>query len=387
MPFSDYVRAGDIKKQSPPLMAGQDLEESTYGSLTGYNGVAAAANVWTNTITANTADTAFSIPIRDANTNALLATVSGTSSSGISTAAEFAADIVTAWEDDEDASGLFSIARVSDALTATARATGKAYTISSSTSGVTSWVEATSEGIPAGIRPGRVVMQSGSVHGQPNVAVASTARFSAQVKTFTVAGASGDSYTPVIRMNGVEYVGDAVEFNTDVDTTATDLATEVNAIMPAETVIATTSTADLILTAEVEGAEFEARVISAVSGEVAGVYTTGPSAATSLRRAHPGVALYQPGLPELTLNTGDGGYRAYDNVPVRVQGQVACYVSGTPTIGQFLYVGVGSGDEGNLYTALSTDRIPAPWLVVRAAPDDVDDGVYVCEVLTGPVGL
>lgn len=380
MPFSDYVRASDILKQSHPLMSGQDLEVSKFGADSAYNGVGAARNIWTNTITANTADTAFSITIRDQVTNALLATVSGTSGSSTSTAALFAADIVTAWKDDEDASGLFTISRSSAALTVTARAAGKAYTVASATSGVTSWTENTTEGNPSGIRPGRVIFQSGSVMGQANVAAAAKGQFTAQVKTFTVAGATGDSYTPVIVINGQKYVGDAVEFNTDAATTATDLATEVNAIMPAETVIATTSTADLILTAEVEGAEFEAWIISAVSGEIAGVYTTGPSAATSLRRASPAVALYQPGLPELTLNQGDGGYRAYDSVPRRYQGRVALYISGTPTIGQALYVGVGSGDEGNLYTTLSTDRIYAGWLRVVAAPDDVSDGVYVCEL-------
>lgn len=380
MPFSDYIRGGDILKQSHPLMSGQDLEDSPFGKDTAYNGVAAARNIWTNTITASSASTAFSITIRDAVTNALLATVSGTSGSGTGSAAAFAADIVTAWQADEDASGLFSISRSTAALTVTARAAGKAYTIASSTSGVTSWVENTTEGVPSGIKPGRVIFQSGSVHGQANVAAAAAAQFTAQVKTFTVAGASGDSYTPVISYNGQKYVGDAVEFNTDAATTATDLATEVNAIMPAETVIATTSTADLILTAEVEGAEFEAWIISAVSGEIAGVYTTGPSAATSLRRASPAVTLYQPGLPELTLNQGDGGYRAYDNVPRRYQGKVALYMSGTPTINQSLYVGMGSGDEGNLYTSLSTNRVYAPWLRVVAAPDDVSDGVYVCEL-------
>lgn len=380
MPYSDYIRSGAILKQAHPLMSGQDLEEGNFGKDSAYNGVGAARNVWANTVTSTTANQTFEHVVRDSVTNAIVATVTGTTGASSTTAALVAADVLAAWEANADASAAMSISLSTATLTATARAAGVSYTVSSATTGHTSWSESTASGEPSNIRPGRCLFRSGSVHGQANVGMAAKGQFTAQVQTHTVAGASGDSYTPIVYINGQKYVGDAVEFNTDADTTATDLATEINAIMPAETVIATTSTADLILTAEVEGAEFDAVIVTAVSGEVVKVNTTGPSAATSLRRADPAIALYEPGLSEGTLDTGDGGYRAFGSVPRRFRGRCAAYVSGSPTVGDAVYVGVGSGDEGNLYAALSTDRIYLGSLRVAGAPDDTTDGVYILEI-------
>lgn len=383
MPYSDYIRGSDIIKQQHPLMSGQDLEEGNFGKDSAYNGVGAVANIWANTITASTGSVAFEHVIRDTVTNAVVATVSGTTGASSSTASLVAADVLAAWQADVDANAAMTISRVTDTLTATARATGVSYTVSSTTTGHTAWSESTASGVPSNVRPGRCVFRSGSVHGQAKVGLAAKGSFTAQVQTDTVAGGAGDSWTPIITIGGQEYVGDAIAYNTSVTQTATDIAAEINAIMPAETVIATSGTGTVIYTAEVEGAEFSARLVTALSGEVAKVLTTGPSAATSLRRAQPAIALYEPGLSEGTLDAGDGGFRAYGSVPRRYAGRVAAYVSGTPTVGDAVFVGVGSGDEGNLYAAAGTDRIYLSGLRVVGAPDDVTDGVYILEVSNG----
>jgi hypothetical protein len=213
-----------------------------------------------------------------------------------------------------------------------------------------------------------------------------TTTFTAQVMTITIATGSGASFTATIDINGKRYTSNAVVHDTDAATTATALAAAINAVMPVETVIATTSTADLILTAEVEGAEFEAMVQTAgsASADATKVYTTGPSISTSLARALVGISARALNVENATIGGDDPVYIGNSPMRVGTQGRVIVSDRGlTISAGDEAYVSVGSSTPGYIYNAAGTDRVWVPPALLRWETQQSSDGTAVIAVNTG----
>lgn len=281
-------------------------------------------------------------------------------------------------------------------LTLTAVWPGTSHTVTNNAADTTNdlgTVTAATAAASAGVvEPGLVMVTTGDDEdsGVPYGLVPTSSLMTAQVMTFTIAGASGDSYVPVVRINGKVYQGDAVEFNTNADTTCTDIATEINAVLPAETVLAAAvgSGGAITFTAEVEGAEFEAEIITGVSGEAAKAYTTGPSISTSIRRAFLGLSVRRLDLENQTDDGDDPAYKANEPVEVAERGAMVVQKDTTESwsYGDELYVSVASATKGRLYNTAGTDRV---WLpreliqVVKPEHSSSSDGLGVVDIRKG----
>lgn len=238
---------------------------------------------------------------------------------------------------------------------------------------------------------GRVLISDGTVtdEGIPKVFVPTTSSFSAQVITITITTATGATFTPWIKINGKRYDGDAIAHDTDAATTAEAVKDEFNAIAPSETVIATRSTADVVLTAEVEGAEFEAGIIVAgAAATVAKVYTTGPSVSTSLQRAMVGISVRRTDVENQTVDGDDPAYAANEGVEVATRGYMVVQrdTTETWTRGDECFVSVASATKGRIYDTAGTNRIwlPSSRLVVdRSEHSGTTDGLGVVRLNMG----
>ncbi len=242
---------------------------------------------------------------------------------------------------------------------------------------------------------GRVVCTDGYVtdEGNPKVFVPTTSKFSAQVVSLTFAGNTASYYSGTVWINGKAYQWGGVVWDTNLDTTCTAIAAAINAVMPTETVIAASVGSGggvVTLTAEVEGAEFEA--VAHASGhadaEATKAYTTGPSRSTSLKRAMVGISVRRLDVENVTVDGDDPAYAANAGVEVCTRGSMIVQraTSETWAWGDDVYVSLASATKGRLYNSASTDRV---WIgrdivaIERSESSTTTDGIGVVRLDMG----
>ncbi len=191
------------------------------------------------------------------------------------------------------------------------------------------------------------------------VALASESLFTAQVQTLTVdTGAAVDMMIRIIEIRGSERIvvaSDSVVGNATAATQATTIRDAINAIAPANTVVATGAGADIICTAEIAGYEFEVEVMEA---GVSSVDTTPASRATSLHRAWGGVSVYTLADEAATIGATTGRYPANAGVRWLQEGQIAVESSESLSFGDTVYVELAAGaNAGKLYASAGADRV------------------------------
>jgi hypothetical protein len=242
---------------------------------------------------------------------------------------------------------------------------------------------------------GRCVATDGFVtnEGTPKVFVPTTSKFTAQVVSFTFAGNTGSYYSGFVEINGRKYNWSGVVWDTNLDTTCTAIAAAINAVMPTETVIAASVGSGggvVTLTAEVEGAEFDAVALAVghADAEVTKAFTTGPSRATSLVRAMVGVSVRRLDVENQTVDGDDPAYAANEGVEVcsRGLGLVQRDTSETWAWGDDIYVSLASATKGRFYNVAGTDRV---WIgrskvaIERSEHSTTTDGVGFVRVDMG----
>jgi hypothetical protein len=263
------------------------------------------------------------------------------------------------------------------------------FTVSS---GFTDDLGAPSQVTPAAtadpVKFGRALVSLAFGTDTPNrdVLVAKAADFTAQVMTFTIAAAAGDSLTPVLRMNGQTYQGAAVPFNTNLATTCTDLAAEIDNIAPANVGVtggsgATTVTA----TAEVAGAKFELDIIAAVGSTASATkaYTTGPSPATSFEEAFVGLSVRREDVVNATVTGDDPEYGPNEGVEYAEFGEMYVQKDSGETwaLGDDAWASLLAGaTAGRLYNTAAASRVWVPPALVAiqrggTATSDTETGV------------
>lgn len=242
---------------------------------------------------------------------------------------------------------------------------------------------------------GRVVCSNNYVtdEGNPKVYVPTTSKFSAQVVSFTFAGNTAGYYHGSVMVNGKVYQWGGVVWTSDLDTTCTAIAAAINAVLPTETVIAASVGSGggvVTLTAEVEGAEFDADAHAQghADAEATKAYTTGPSISTSVRRAFKGISVRRLDVENQTVGGDDPAYGANDVVEVATRGLgiVQRDTSETWVMGDELYVSLASATKGRLYDTASTDRVwlpPSILKVERSESSTTTDGVGVVALQMG----
>jgi len=190
--------------------------------------------------------------------------------------------------------------------------------------------------------------------------LAKSSKLTAQVDTLTADYVSGEVYYVQIGVEGQTYGPVAVTANTDDGTTATDIATAINAMMPANTVIAAaTSGGALTLTAEVAGKAFTV-IYGTKSGTAARLtlaHTTS-GVLTDINRAAVGVAMWSPSNESTTIGDSTPSWPANQGVMVATRGVLWVESAQSISDGDPVYVELGvTADNGKLFNTTSATRV------------------------------
>lgn len=355
MSDSFFERAGDVSADRPPRFIGDVLRAALLRD--GINTGDQAAQV-----------TTVAIPASPDNSTAYAVVINGVScgytTDGSATQAELGAGLVAAIEAQGAARGVASPAYAGSTLTLTGVWPGVAFTVTASGGSgggaIGTPSTSTSAASADGIEFGRLLIRSGT-DGKGNVKVKKAGGLTAQVMTFTIASATGGVFSGEVEVNGKVYQWGSEVHDTDAATTAENIKDAINAAVPANTVLATRSTADVVLTAEVAGCEFEASISAtgAAGASATKAYTTGPSIATSLARAAFGISQRRLDVENETVAGADPAFDANAVVPCLRRGAICVQrdTSETVAAGDEVYVSVASGSYGRFYNSAGANRV------------------------------
>ena len=379
-----FHRASDARDFLPLGFIGEFVRSHDFRSITGVNQAPQAKQITTVTVPGSPDNsTAYKVTI-----DGFVCTYTTDSSA---TQAELGAGLVAAINATPGARAKAIASYAGSTLTLTGVWPGVSFTVavnaSETTQDLSSVTDTTAAASAATVGFGLVVASDGSVtdEGNPKVFVPTTASFSAQVISLTFTGNTAAYYTGNVSVNGRTYPWGGVVWDTDLNTTCTAIAAAINAVLPTETVIAASVGSGggvVTLTAEVEGAEFDAEVFAVghASAEATKAYTTGPSTATSLRRAMVGLSVRRLDVENVTVNGDDPAYAANNGVEVctRGTGIVARSTSETWARGDEAYVSLAASTKGRIYNTAGTDRVWLPRgmvIIERGERSTSSDGI------------
>lgn len=184
-----------------------------------------------------------------------------------------------------------------------------------------------------------------------------------QTATLTITFRASAQYQIRIRVkNTGEDVLCVVPANTDSNTTASDIATEINAKMSAVSVLAAVATNVVTLTAEVDGLEFEVTTETGTNADMVLANTVPASMTSSLLRNFYGVAIYNPRVPLAAPPAEEAYYPGNSSMMVLRQGEVWVTLTATPTYGSAVFIAVNStgGGAGKFFTTGGAGRVQLP---------------------------
>ncbi len=222
-------------------------------------------------------------------------------------------------------------------------------------------------------------LQSSDGEGADTCALVYAAKLTAQVDTLTVDYAVGESYTVTIAIDGETYQIGPVAATVDDATTSAAIATAINAMMPANTVIATNPAAtSVVLTAEVAGKAFKTTpgLVSGTTARLSLAHTTsGPL--TDINLCFAGISVYSTDTEALVVEGDVAAYAANSGVKVMRKGRIYVSNSEDPTTSDKVYVqtSTSGGLQGTFTkTASSTTLLltNARWRTVPSRAGTVD---------------
>jgi hypothetical protein len=323
-------------------------------------------DIWTTTVSGAADSTDYSVILTEA--DGTVTTVTYTSGLG-ATIALIAAGLAAAWNA-EPKTRRYAVATAT-ATTAvfTGLLPGQTFTVTDS-SGSLSEVHTQTGASAEVVYFGRFVFTDGYSAGK------NAKGFNAKTSYFTAQVATGDytyNNTSVLGVRvknlhtGIEYTAQVTQ-GTSKDASTTALAGAINALLPANTVVATNGGAGpgytLILTAEVAGLEFSAELFTseAATCNPTTTLTTGPTEATSILRAALGVTLLDTSEIPDSLTATEGYYPANSIMQVADSGYVWVDNSQSVGLGDTVYVEMdGTGaNYGKLYNSSSATRLALP---------------------------
>jgi len=278
------------------------------------------------------------------------------------TKAEIAAALVAEHDITPHAYGLFTAATDGvDTVTLTARNVAVDVVVSDSDSRLTT-TETTAPAAASEVAFGRAIvnLQTGDGEGTDTCAEVYAAKLTAQVSTLTVVFSLGEIYIISIDVNGAGPVIVQVPGNTDTATTTTDIVTAINAIMPANTVLAASSVSGTItLTAEIKGLPFVTGVGSktgTASRLVLAHTVSGPL--TDINQCVTGISLLSNATEVTAIAGSEAKYGPNQGVQVLTSGRIWVENTQTPTPSVGVYIETTAGaNQGKLYSTTSSSRI------------------------------
>lgn len=156
----------------------------------------------------------------------------------------------------------------------------------------------------------------------------------------TLTYASGSVYTAVITVNGSTYTANTVGA-TDLATTVGALITAINAVMPANTVVAATGgTGEIDLTAEIVGLGFVVEVSSHTGAGTIALTSTSGLPTDDVAQVFGGFVAWAE-VQDQVLDVNDIVFEPGSVIGVKARGTV--YLSATVTTPGVLYVNVSTG--------------------------------------------
>lgn len=260
-------------------------------------------------------------------------------------------------------------------LTELVPGTAGAFTVSDSDAKLTtteSYVAASdAEALAFGVAVMRVGSNSNASRTETEdlIAAPTTARFTAQVATLSIAYVASAKITVAVyevRDSEKVLLASVTETSaTSQDATIDALIVSLNAQLPANSVLAAADSASataVVFTAEIAGLEFEVQYSIGDEGAslpaVSLAATTGPSESTSLHRAFRGISRYSQQDPSSTIGGDTGSYAGNQGAEYLTRGVIWVSNSQSPTAGTPVYVELTAGaSQGKLYNSSSSTRV------------------------------
>jgi len=275
---------------------------------------------------------------------------------------EIVAGLIAAIEQDPATGGSVTCAATSaTVITLTGRTAGEVFTLTDSDAKITcATTTAADDADPIGF--GLLLIDEGTdSDGSRLGSLAKSSSLTAQVDTITFTYAAGEVYYVDIAMvDGSAPKSVAVAADTDTATTATAIYNAINAIMPANTVVATNpSSGVVVLTAEVAGKAFVTG-IGLKSGTIAraALVNTTSGVDTDINRAALGISVHTYDEESTTAGVSTPSYPGNAGVKTLRKGDIAVECSETVTFGLPVYVELGvTADNGKFFVASSATRV------------------------------
>ena len=387
-----HVSVRGARANFPIGFIGEPVKDDAYRSKTGSNSSPQALDTWTIAVPASPDDSQdYSITL-----NGITATYAADSSS---TQDEVGNGLVAAFNATPGLRALYVASYTGGVITLTAVWPGYTYTptvnSSETTQDLGSITNTVAGASASSVAFGLVLASTAyaTEGGVRKVFAPTTSTMTAQVISLTFAGNTASYYHGTVQINGKTYPWGGVVWTSDLDTTCTAIAAAINAVMPTETVIAASVGSGggvVTLTAEVEGAEFDADAHAQghADAEATKAYTTGPSTATSLARAFVGISERRLDVEDVTYGGDDPAYPANGNVSYQSKGLMCVQRSTSETWapGDAVYVSVASATKGRCYNTAGTDRVyipPEKLRIERGEPSTSTDGLGFVAIFGG----
>lgn len=369
----DFSQSFDqVPRISGEAFLGQITEDSQlrrYSS--GINQAPQAVEVWTVQVTSDPGDNVAGVLTFDFGNGPFDLAINTLTGPGVN---EIATNIAAQAGAEPIVYGRVIPSVATDVVTFTGRTAGDTFVVTEANAWTGTPVQTQAAAVAADIPVARGVIRSGPnntnaplspVGGgswpEDLVALAAATLFTPQVQTLTVdAGSAVDMSVQVWEVLGngekLEIVNETVTGNATAATQATTIRNAINTAARANSVIASGTGADIIVTAELPGLEFEVRV-SEVG--VSKVNTTGPDRSTSLVRSFAGVATYTLSDEAAAIGGTEARYPANHGVRYLQEGTIAVESSEVLPQGGQVYIDLGTTDTGKFFASRTPgdDRI------------------------------
>lgn len=367
-----HTPAHSVQARTRLGFAGQVMEDPRNVLFDAYNGAGTTPQVSTSAITASGGSDAWSL-VLSGRSDLDNFTLSGTTSAGANTNALAAAEIVEAWNKSAEANRWGSAEISGNDVVITSVYSGTAYGFVISATGIAgspSTVSATDAGdLPfgsavfdeelaalTGWAKSLLSMGAATQPGARGLVKPVASYLKAEVQTLVVS-AYATGANNVVRVHD-KNTGrtEHIPFTSATSNTAT--ATAIEAALASSTIVtASRASSTVTATAAAKGAPFEIEVLKG-SAEATTYTVATTTAATSSQDLLAGIMTYSPVLHDTkTLGTAATAVPANEQGRLQVQGRIAVKYTGTPTRFGKVYVGTGSGEEGQFFTDAGADRI------------------------------
>jgi hypothetical protein len=302
-------------------------------------------------------------------------------SDGSATKPEISAGLAAAFNANPIARGVASVADDGvDTLTFTGLVAGYDYSVSESDGNLT-LATVTAAASASDIGAGLGVIRTGTSEGVEKGGVAKSASLTAQVDSYVITYDASVDIIVTVEVDGAQYIAEHT-MATDLATSGAAIVAQLNAVLPANTVLAAFNTATLTLTSEVAGKTFVSGVGFGTGRDTgAAVKTTNStSGATDIVRALAGVTCFT--YDEASRTIGSSTFSYEGGLPAQVLKAGEVWVSSTESVAitDPVYIELGNSNSGQFYKTSSSTRVKLPASVAQWVRKDANSDLALLRI-------